>query len=139
MTFARSHGPRQPSLIVNVIEADSRLFRHSWMSHSTGTGGFRFSVTPQQQPLQTSICTKTRRFDVSLGDASILSALISFSRILFKSPIGVADDIPLLSELDVYQSLPRCESKYSTSSCHFAAISCAGIPFFFHASVHRWR
>ena len=139
MTFARSHGPRQPSLIVNVIEADSRLFRHSWMSHSTGTGGFRFSVTPQQQPLQTSICTKTRRFDASLGDDSILSALIPFSRIVFKSPIGVTDDIPLLSELDVYQSLPGCESKYSTSSCHFAAISCAGIHFFFHASVHRWR
>ena len=77
MAFARSHGPRQPSLIVNVIEADSRLFRHSCLSHSTGTGGFRFSVTPQQ-PLQTSICVKTRRLDTSLGDDSIPFALILF-------------------------------------------------------------
>jgi len=88
---------RQPSLIVNVIEADSRLFRHSCLSHSTGTGGFRFSVAPQQQPLQTRICVKTRRFDASLGDDSITSALIPFSCILFKFLLGV-DDIPLLTE-----------------------------------------
>ena len=81
-TFARSHGPRQPSLIVNVIEGASRLFRHSCISHSAGTGGFRFSVTPQQQPLQTSICIKTRRFDASLGIDSILSVLIPFSCVL---------------------------------------------------------
>ena len=98
ITFARSHGPRQPSLIVNVIEVDNRLCRHSLLSHSTGTDGFRFSVTPQQQPLQTIICTKTRRLDANLGDDSILSTLIPFSCILFKSPLGVDDDIPLLSE-----------------------------------------
>ena len=62
--------------MVNVIEGASRLFRHSCMSHSAGTDGFRFSVTPQQQPLQTSICIKTRRFDASLGIDSILSDLI---------------------------------------------------------------
>ena len=58
-------------------EGDSLLFRHSCLSHSTGTDEFRFSVTPQQ-PVQISICAKTRRLDVSLDDDSIPSALIPF-------------------------------------------------------------
>ena len=113
ITFARSHGPRHPSLIVNVIEGDSRLFRHSCLSHSTGTDGFFFSVTPQQHPLQTSICVKTCRFDTSLGDDPILSVLIPFSCIVFKSPLGVADDIPLKhgsrSQASlIFQRVPQC-------------------------------
>jgi len=60
-------------------EEDSRLFRNACLSHSTGTGGFRVSVTPQQQLLQISIYAKTHRLDASLGDDSIPSALIPFS------------------------------------------------------------
>ena len=62
-------------------EGDSRLFRHSCLSHSTGTDEFRFSVTPQQ-PVQISICANTRRLDVSLDDDSIPPALIPFSSVL---------------------------------------------------------
>lgn len=68
--------------MVNVIERDSRRFRHSCLSRSTGTGGFPFSVTPQQHPLQTSTCAITRRLDANLGDDLVSSSLMPFFRVL---------------------------------------------------------
>lgn len=60
-----SHGPTQP-LIVSCTRFRSPLFRHLFLSHSTGTAGRPRSVLPQQQPLQTVTWPMTRRL-VSTG------------------------------------------------------------------------
>lgn len=60
-TFGTSHGPTQP-LMVSWTRFNSPRFRHSVLSHSTGTSGRPFSMFPQQQPRQIAICPITRRF-----------------------------------------------------------------------------
>jgi hypothetical protein len=60
-TFGTSHGPTHP-LMVSWTRFNSPRFRHSVLSHSTGTSGKPRSTLPQQQPRQIVICPTTRRF-----------------------------------------------------------------------------
>ena len=63
-TFGTSLGPTQP-LMVNWTRFSSPRFRHSVLSHSTGTSGKPRSVLPQQQPRQIVTCPTTRRLVLS--------------------------------------------------------------------------
>jgi len=65
MTFGTSQGPTQP-LIVSCTRFNSPRFRHSFLSHSTGTSGNPRSVLPQQHPWQIVSCPITRRFVLSV-------------------------------------------------------------------------